>query len=96
MAIDMAAVMDSLRQIAIQRGVAIAEPDVLSFHNEVLSSVERYGRTHKLEIMLRYKVKKRDFFSDINVGLKMLAKRKLDLTPSRIKNLNELKAVFKD
>jgi len=44
----------------------------------VLGSIERYGRTHKLEIMLRYKLKTRDLISDWTVGMKMLAKRKLD------------------
>lgn len=95
MAIDIPAVMDSLRERALARGVNIAEPDILNFHNQVLNTVEKYGRTHKLEIMMRYKLKKRDFFSDMGVGLKMLQKRKLDLTPSRIKDLSSLEKIFK-
>ncbi len=93
-AIDMSAMMDTLRQIAIEEGVSVAEPDILKFHNEVLKSIENHGRTHKLEIMLRYKVRKRDFFSDINVGLKMLAKRKLDLKPSKIHHIEEVQQLF--
>ncbi|MDZ7665109.1 MAG: hypothetical protein U5K27_07240 [Desulfotignum sp.] len=53
-AVDMAAVMDALRRMAVQEKVAIAEPDVLSFHQKVIDSIFRYGRTHKLEIMMRY------------------------------------------
>jgi len=75
--IDMPAVMDALREIAIDEGVQVGEPDILNFHREVLNSISRHGRTHKLEIMLRYKLQKRDWFSDMNVGLKMMAKRKL-------------------
>jgi len=60
----------------------------------MLKSIERYGRTHKLEIMLRYKLQKRDWFSDLDVGLKMLAKRKLDLTPSRVRQVNQVKGLF--
>ncbi len=93
-AIDMSAIMDALRQIAIEEGVAVAEPDILIFHNEVLKSIERYGRTHKLEIMLRYKARKLDLFSDINVGLRMLLKRKLDLRPSKIDNIKEVQQLF--
>lgn len=63
MAIDIPAMMDALRQLAIEKGFTPAEPDVLNFHQEVLNSIGRYGRTHKLEIMLRYKLKKRDWFS---------------------------------
>ncbi len=96
MAVDMAAVMDALRQIAIESDAAIAEPDVLDFHREVLRSIERYGRTHKLEIMMRYKVKTRDWFTDMDVGLRMLAKRKLDLMPSRVRNTKDLKRMFRE
>lgn len=96
MAIDMASIMDALRQIALEEGVAIAEPDVVSFHQEVLDSIKRYGRTHKLEIMLRYKVKKRDWFGDFDVGLKMLAKRKLDLLPSRVSSIESIRILFEN
>ena len=95
MAIDIPAVMDALRHLAIERGAAISEPDILGFHREVLHSIQRYGRTHKLEIMMRYKLKTLDLFSDVGVGLKMLKKRKLDLTPSRIGDIHDLDPVFK-
>jgi heterodisulfide reductase subunit C len=96
MAIDIPGVMDALREKAVVEGVEIVEPDILNFHREVLNSIERYGRTHKLEIMMRYKLKKFDFLSDLQVGVKMLAKRKLDLTPSRISQINAVKKMFKD
>lgn len=70
MAIDMSAIMDALRQMAMREGAKIAEPDILSFHQEVLDSVKRYGRTHKLEIMLRYKIRTRRWFDDMNVAEK--------------------------
>jgi len=93
-AIDISAIMDALRQIAIEEGVPVAEPDILGFHNEVLKSIDRYGRTHKLEIMLRYKARKLDLFSDINVGLRMLAKRKLDLKPSKVNDIEKVHQLF--
>ncbi len=95
MAIHIPAIMDSLCQIALAEGVKVAEPDILNFHQEFLNSVERYGRSHKLEIMLRYKIKKKNWFEDLAVGLKMLRKRKLHLLPSRVKNLFELKNMFR-
>jgi len=96
MAIDIAAIMDALRQTAIEEGVEIAEPGILSFHREVVDSIRRYGRTHKLEIMLRYKVRQLDFFSDMDLGLKMLAKRKLDLRPSRIGRPDAVRQLFSE
>lgn len=95
MAIDIPGVMDALRERALAEGVTVIEPDILAFHREVLNSIARYGRTHKLEIMLRYKLKMRDLFSDLDVGLRMLAKRKLDLTPSRIEQIATLQKVFR-
>lgn len=94
MAIDMAAFMDAVRQEAMDEGVNISEPDIFNFHKEVLNSIQRYGRTHKLEIMFRYKLQKRDWLKDLDVGLKMMAKRKLDLKPSKIKDVHQVAGMF--
>jgi heterodisulfide reductase subunit C len=94
-AINMAALMDAVRHMAIVENIVIPEPDVLSFHKEVLNSIERYGRTHKLEIMLRHKLQKKDWFGDMDVGLRMFAKRKIDLLPSKVKNDHDIKHLFK-
>lgn len=93
-AVDMGAVMDALRQMALKENVQIAEPGILDFHNAVVDSISRYGRTHKLEIMMRYKLKKKDFFSDMDLGLKMLSKRKLDLLPSKVRDKKSIKELF--
>ncbi|MBU2552664.1 MAG: 4Fe-4S dicluster domain-containing protein [Proteobacteria bacterium] len=95
MAIDVAAVMDVLRVMALEQGTPVAEPDVLEFHREVLRSIEKYGRTHKLEIMLRLKLHSGSWLQDADLGLKMLAKRKLDLRPSRVRAVHELEKIFK-
>lgn len=95
MAIDIPAVMDGLRHKAIEKGVEIQEQDILNFHTEVLNTVKKYGRTHKLEIMMRYKLKTMDLLSDIGMGLKMLQKRKLDLTPSKIQDKAAIEKIFR-
>ena len=64
-AIDIPAVNDAVRQMAMEQEVVIAEPSILHFHQAVLQSIQRYGRTHKLEVMLRYKLKKHDWFADM-------------------------------
>jgi heterodisulfide reductase subunit C len=92
-AIDVAAVMDALREAALAENV-VTEPDIYNFHKQVIGSVKRYGRTHKLEIMLRYKLQKRDWLQDMDVGLKMLTKRKLELLPSKVHDINEIKKIF--
>jgi len=82
--IDIPAVNDALRQMAMEEGVVIAEPNILN----------RHGRTHKLEVMMRYKLKKHDWLTDMTVGMKMFAKRKLELLPSKSKNIAEIRRIF--
>jgi len=94
MAIDIAALMDRLRHLALKKEIATAEPDVLKFHRTVLDSIARYGRAHKLDIMMRYKLTTRHWLQDWQVGLKMLARRKLDLLPSRVRRIDEIKALY--
>lgn len=94
MAIDIPALMDSLRRLALKRGIPPAEPDVLKFHQTVLDSISQYGRTHKLEIMMRFKLTTRRWLQDWQVGLKMLAKRKLDLLPSKVQEMETIKTFF--
>ncbi|MBM4285947.1 MAG: heterodisulfide reductase subunit C [Deltaproteobacteria bacterium] len=94
MALDLSAVMETLRIMALKARAPIGRPNILEFHEEVARSLERYGRTHKLGIMLRYKLLTGSWFSDLDVGLKMFAKRKLELFPSRIKQVHEVARVF--
>lgn len=95
MGLNIAAIMETLRHLAVEEGAAIARPEIQGFHEEVLRSLERYGRVHKLGVMWRYKVQTRRWFQDLDVGLKMLAKRKLDLIPSRVKAQEEIVEIFR-
>jgi len=93
-AIDIVSLMDTLRSIAIEEKRQIPEPTILEFHRSVMDSIENHGRTHKLEIMMDYKSRTRKWFEDFNLGLRMLSRRKLDLTPSKVKNNKEIKQIF--
>ena len=94
MSIDIAAVMDTLRLMAVEDGVAIGKPHIIDFHEEVLRSLEKYGRAHKLGIMLGYKRQTGHWLKDLDVGLKMLARRKLDLIASRVRDVKEITDLF--
>jgi heterodisulfide reductase subunit C len=94
MGIDIASVMDAVRQLALAENAQIAEPNIHHFHREVMGCIERYGRTHKLEIMMRYKMKSHDWFTDMMTGLKMLMKGKLELRPSKIEHVHLIKDLF--
>jgi len=94
MAVNIPTLMDTLREMALGRGVPPKEPDVLEFHRQVLAAIRRRGRANELEIILGYKLKKRDWLNDLGVGLKMLAKQKIKLWPTGIKNPKELEPLF--
>ncbi len=94
MGLELAAVMNSLRHLALKEGVKVSEPDILDFHRAVNSSIRRHGRTHDLGIMLRYKIPMRRWFTDLDLGLKMLARGKLDLKARRVKAVKEIRRLF--
>lgn len=94
MAIDIAAMMNALCYMALEERIPTPTQDILDFHLEVVRSIERHGRTHKLGIMLRLKLLTGAWFKDVDIGMKMLAKRKLDLRPSRVKALKEINRLF--
>jgi len=94
MDIDIAAIMSTVRRLALEEGAMVAETNILDFHREVLHSIKRYGRAHKLGIMLRYKARVRQWFADLDVGLRMLARRKMDLRASRVKAIEDINRLF--
>lgn len=93
--IDIAQLMDALRQIGQKSRVAPAEPRAPVFHDRFLRSVRRYGRAHELGLTGEFKFAVRDFFSDLKLGLWMLRKRKLRLWPSMIKGRKQIRDIFR-
>jgi len=92
--IDIAAIMNTLTKMALEEGVQVGARPILDFHVAVLRSIEDYGRAYKLRIMLRHKLATGDWFKDLDLGLKMLTRRKLDLFASRVNGIQEIQRLF--
>lgn len=92
--IDVAAVMDALRQLAIRDGISIPEMDIYRFHKFIYESIERHGRLHKLEALVQFKVGSGKLFSDMLAGLKMIYRGKLELLTQKVSNRDELNRIF--
>ena len=92
--IDVAAVMDALRQLAIRDGVDAPEADILRFHRYIYGSIQRHGRLNKLEALVRFKVGSGKLFTDLQAGLKMLTRGKLDILPQNVKGRDDLDRIF--
>jgi heterodisulfide reductase subunit C len=93
--IDIAAVMDRLRQRALALGVRPAEKRITAFHRSFLRSVRRWGRTYEIGMLAAYKTRSGDLFGDLGLGWKMFRRGKLRLRPRRIKGRRQVKALFK-
>jgi len=94
--IDIAKVMDWLRQSALREGVSPAEKEVPLFHAALLDSIRNHGRVHELGMMARYKMKTGKFFDDFKLGWKMFSKGKLKLFPSGVRKKREIRELFRD
>jgi heterodisulfide reductase subunit C len=94
MGIDIAGVMDVLRIMAVERKVGLPDSRAEKFNRSFLRSVRRHGRVYEMGMLAAYKVRSRDFFSDMDKAPKMLAKKKLSLLPSRSGAVREVRGVF--
>jgi heterodisulfide reductase subunit C len=90
--VEILRLMDTLREMALREGVG--EKAVTTFHHVFLENIKRRGKQHELSVMLQLKLKMKDFFGDIDLGIKMLLKGKLKLLPSRVRDLKGVRAIF--
>lgn len=93
--IDIAAVMDALRIMAIDRQVDLPDAYGKQFNRSFLGSVRRNGRVFEAGMMAFYKLRTRDFFSDVGKVPQMLAKGKLSFLPKRSGSAKEVREVFR-
>jgi heterodisulfide reductase subunit C len=92
--INIPRVMDTLRQMAVKEKMAPGDKYVPLFHLAFIQSIRQWGRQYELGMLLSFKVKARDLFGDIGLGMKMLQKRKLGLLPGKNRSRQEMKALF--
>jgi len=95
MGIDIAAVMDTLRMLAIERKTGLPNSRGKQFNSTFLGSVCRHGRVWELGMMAAYKLRTMDLFSDAEKVPQMLLKGKLSLLPNRSGNTDEVRQVFR-
>ncbi|MHB9035850.1 MAG: 4Fe-4S dicluster domain-containing protein [Armatimonadota bacterium] len=98
MKVDTPALIDRLREMYV-RG---SNPDpgrkdlekIRIFNDEMLKSMKRFGRVYELGLMGFYKLRTRDFFSDLDKFPKMLAKGKMKLFPPRTRAGKSVSSIF--
>jgi len=95
MGIDIAAVMDTLRMMAIERKADVPNARGQKFNRSFLGSVRRHGRVFELGMIAVYKLRSGDLFSDVGKFPQMLAKGKIRLLPRRSADAKRVREVFR-
>lgn len=93
--VNLAQVMDALREMARLGGVRPGQPRAVAFYGSFLDLVRSGGRLHELSMTVMYKLRSRDLFSDIDLGAKLMLRGKLKLIPGRIKGRAQVAAIFR-
>jgi heterodisulfide reductase subunit C2 len=92
--VDISKLMDTLRKMSLDEGLA-SQKSITSFNQSFLESVRRWGKQFEVPMLLQFKLMTGDLFSDMDLGIKMLLKGKLKLTPPHFNNSTAIKAIFK-
>jgi heterodisulfide reductase subunit C2 len=87
--------MDTLRHMAIEKKVIAGDKAIAVFHRTFIAGIRQWGKQYEFGMLLSFKIKARDLFSDLGLGLKMVQKRKISLFPGRNKSSLEVKAIFR-
>ena len=96
--IDIAHVIDSLRQLSRLQGIKPDQHSVPIFHAAFLNSIKRHGRVHETEMALTYSIEDAGwlgFLKLTGLGFAMFLKGKVKIRPSRVRAINTVKNLFR-
>jgi len=93
--IDIAAVMDALRQVAVAEGIPAGERDALLFHRIFLGVLQRLGRSHEAFMLGLFKVLSHvPIYRDVPAGIGLFMRGKVPLLPESTAAAAEVKQIF--
>ncbi len=102
--VDIAGVMDYLKEKAIEEGIRPPEMATLVFHESFLKEIEKRGRVFEAGLMQRYmllsgqlsqKIRDGSIKDDIKMGIKLFLKGRMPLLPESIKGRKEIKHLIR-
>lgn len=95
MKIDMAAVMDALRILAVKKKRPIKDDVVKKMNESFLSSVKIFGRTYDAGMIVSLKLKTMNIMQDLDKMPAMLTKRKIAIFPNFKGDGKTVKRIFR-
>lgn len=93
--ISVGKINEFFREKAYKKDIKPAIKPALDIHKAFLNSIERFGVVHEATMLAEFKLRTKDFFSDLALGVKMFLKGKIPLTPHKISGIDEIKRMFK-
>ena len=97
--IDIAHIMDTLRQISQKEGVKASKEDVPKFHKTFVGSIGRWGRVHEMEMAAIYTLKSKGLRELIRQGqtqgMEMRKKGKTKILPYRFRPSAQVRKIIK-
>jgi heterodisulfide reductase subunit C len=95
MGIDVAAVMDALRKLALNRGASKPQGNVPLFNRAFLKTVETFGRTYEIGMIAAYKLGTGKLMNDTEKFPAMLKKGKIALLPPLAGDRKTVRRIFR-
>ena len=95
--IDIAHIMDTLRQMSLREGIKVSQPKIPVFHSAFLSSIKRHGKVSEMEMALSYYLKSEGLtglLKQAGMGIRMFLKGKMKLLPDQVKDNGKVKDIF--
>lgn len=92
--VDIARMMDALREMAIETGVPACEKNILKFHEAFLSNIKFGGRINEPLMFAQYMLKSLDLFSQVGLAINLFINGKISLLSPRTKDMKSVKDIF--
>jgi len=94
MGINISAVIDAMRSLAIEKGIAVPKGDMPMFNRMFLGTVRSFGRAYDLSMIMAYKLRTRKIKQDVEKMPAMLRKGKLALLPPTGSDKKKVAQIF--
>ncbi|OQY22373.1 MAG: hypothetical protein B6I34_06050 [Anaerolineaceae bacterium 4572_32.1] len=89
-------VMDVLKEMALEEGVAPAEKTVYALHRSFLNSIKIFGRLHELSMLAEYMLRvPQKLPQEIGLGVTLILKGKVLKFWSAIKGRDQIRELFR-
>jgi len=92
--ISVGKINELMRELVYKNGIEPSVKPAMAIHVAFLNSIKRFGIVHEASMLAEFKMRTKDFFSDLSLGLKMFLKGKIPFMPQKIKGLQEIKRMF--